>query len=222
MTYVKTVVLRTNRVHLEVQRGTHEQAVEYCQKEGDWEEHGVRPRPGRRTDLEELATSIQDGSSSVSEILMENPMAYHQYGRTLIALQDAANRSRRRDQMTQGYWFWGSTGTGKTSEVVRREGTDPDKVYWLPVEDKGWWDGYDGQEVVVIDDFRGQLPYSQLLRLCDWTPMMVSQRCKAPAPFLAKRLYVTAPQPPEDTYPNLSQRDSMDQLRRRFEIREFN
>ena len=28
------------RAHVEARKGTIQQAIEYCQKEGDWEEHG--------------------------------------------------------------------------------------------------------------------------------------------------------------------------------------
>ena len=32
------------RAHVEARKGTIQQAIEYCQKEGDWEEHGEKPK----------------------------------------------------------------------------------------------------------------------------------------------------------------------------------
>lgn len=34
-----------------------------------------------------------------------------------------------------------------------------------------WWDGYDGQETVLLDDYTGWLPMAVLLRLLDRYPM---------------------------------------------------
>ena len=36
------------RAHLEPRRGTIDQAVEYCKKDGDWEEFGKKPMTQRR------------------------------------------------------------------------------------------------------------------------------------------------------------------------------
>ena len=64
--------------------------------------------------------------------------------------------------MTEGYWYYGPTHSGKSH--IAFEGYTPDKIY---VKDLNvmWWDGYKQQDIVIINEFRGQLKcYMKLLR----------------------------------------------------------
>lgn len=47
----------------------------------------------------------------------------------------------------RGVWIWGKAGIGKTRAVREKH---PDLYY--KAQNK-WWDGYDGQKVVLLDDF---------------------------------------------------------------------
>lgn len=195
-------------------KGTPEHNDVYCRKDGDFHEWGVRPTQGKRTDLTELKQRVVDGES-VDAIVLEDPMAYHQYGRTLNRIEDIALRKRKRTWMTQGEWIWGPTGTGKSKRAF--EGFD-EKTHYVVPNDNGWWDGYTGQETVIMDDFRGDMTYHELLTLVDRYPKTVKRRNREPAPFLAQRLIITSSLPPEEVYRNLSVRDGLEQLMRRFQI----
>ena len=61
----------------------------------------------------------------------------------------------------------GPSGTGKSRWVAA---TWPD-AFWKSPESK-WWDGYSGQETVVLDDFKDYaMPLVELQRLLDWYPL---------------------------------------------------
>lgn len=51
------------RAHIEKQKGTLAQAIEYCMKDEMYEEYGTRPRQGRRTDLDIIKYDIKKGVS---------------------------------------------------------------------------------------------------------------------------------------------------------------
>ena len=65
--------------------------------------------------------------------------------------------------------LWGPSGTG---EVPLRSEALAQGV--LEVPEAKWWDGYAGQEVVVLDDFKDYaMPLVDLQRLLDWYPLWV-------------------------------------------------
>jgi len=178
------------------------------------EEFGERPSQGKRTDLADIAKDISNGKS-VIDITLENPELYHQYGRTLNFLEDIALRKKFRTEMTRCTWYYGKTGAGKSHKAF--EGYTPETHYVLP-KDNGWWDGYIGQETVIINDFRGHIPYDELLTLIDKWPHNVKRRGREPVPFLSKHIIITSPLSPDECYPNRNTKDSIEQLARRCKI----
>jgi len=106
-----------------------------------------------------------------------------------------------RDWITTVTVYWGPPGIGKSKRARYEAGPD---AFWLaqPQESAVWWDGYAGQEVVVIDEFYGWLKRVQLQRLCDSTPEWVPVK-GAMYPFLAKRIIITSNVPPSQWWPNV-------------------
>lgn len=196
-------------------KGNVQQNEVYCSKDGDIViEKGNKPVQGKRYDLEQLRDDIIDGCT-VDEIAWDNPDTFHQYGRTLAKLEDIHLRKKFRTEMTKGTWYYGETGVGKSHKAF--EGYSPETHYIYP-NDNGWWDGYTGQETVIINDFRGCIPYGELLQLVDKWPTHVRRRCREPSPFLSKHVIITSSLKPTDVYSNLAETDSLDQLLRRFEV----
>ena len=113
-------------------------------------------------------------------------------------------------QEKEVYVFWGSTGTGKSRRAW-------DEATWdaYPKDPNSkFWDGYRGQENVVIDEFRGAISISHMLRWLDRYPTIVEVKGSS-CVFNAKRIWITSNLGPEMWYPDLDAETTM-ALRRRF------
>ena len=204
------------KAHIEKSRGTPMENKEYCSKDGIvLFEDGDISKQGQRTDLEEVARQVRDNEKTAEQVAIEDPQTYHTYGRTLHKIEDILLRKQYRKKMTEGKWLWGETGVGKSKLAF--EGYNPETHYVFP-NDGGWWDGYTGQKIVIINEFRGEIKYSELLELIDWTPKSVRRRGREPAPFLAEEIIITSSMRPEEVYHNIDEKDSIEQLKRRITI----
>jgi len=202
---------------LDTAYGTTAENQDYSQKdEGTYIQVGT-PSVGQgfRTDVESHCTEVLSGKRSVDAIAVEEPRFYHQYGRTLHKIEDLALRQRFRTSMTRGTWLWGPTGVGKSHRAF--EGYRPD-THFLWKDDKGWQDGYPGQATVIINDFRGEITYNQLLQLVDKWPHTLPRRGREPVPFLAEHVIITSSLSPELVYHRRNAEDSLDQFNRRFTV----
>lgn len=160
--------------HIERARGTAQQNRDYCSKNdtavaGTFREIGDMPRQGNRSDLGELANAIAEGTD-LSDIAALYPTEYIKYSRGIQALKTALSTKPRSSAVAPTvYWWFGSTGTGKSRRAFE---SYPDAYIKMPTNK--WWDGYVNQTVVILDDYRPTMcPFHELLRLLDRYPMKV-------------------------------------------------
>lgn len=155
------------KFHYEECRGTEEDNEKYCSKSesrvaGPWE-LGAIVKQGKRTDIEKCLQDIQNGESAF-DVLMANPNAYIKYThgfKTAKSIIDAKDKSRRKVQVIV---LWGESGCGKTTEAIM----DSDDYYLLGHDAETlWWDGYDGEKTLIIDDFYGWIQYANFLRITE-------------------------------------------------------
>lgn len=203
--------------HLQPQKGTTEQASLYCKKDSQYYEKGTLPqKQGQRNDLEELKDEIIAGKS-VDEIVMDKPTLYHQYGRTLHKIEDIQMRKKFRNFQTLGEWVYGETGTGKSEYAFKDY--NPSTHYVYKYDNNDWQDGYEQQDIVIIDEFRGQLPLNALLTMIDRHPNhFLKRRGREPLPFVSKKVIITSSMSPAEVFKNLSANDKLEQLYRRINI----
>lgn len=201
--------------HVEPMFGSLIQNNEYCSKQNSLNKFGDEPRQGDRNDLKDVVKRIRDGETTSEEICLEDPVYFHMYGRTIQKAEDIHLRKKFRQWQTKGIWYYGNTGAGKSHLAF--EGFHPDTHYSKPLSDS-WWDGYTGQRVVILNEFRGEIAYSELLSLVDKWPHAVPRRNREPAPFLAELVIVTSALHPQEVWKKRGVSDSMDQLYRRFDI----
>lgn len=150
------------RAHIEVARGSDEDNKRYCSKQGDYDESGtISVGQGHRADISEVTDLIRSGSTTIEEIMFDYPELYVRYYRAFERMFSTLCQPRSRPP--EVYWRWGLAGTGKTRWVIDKHG--PNNVYIK--DNTSWWDGYNQQDVILIDDFDNQIPYRTLLRILD-------------------------------------------------------
>lgn len=166
----------------------------YCVKEGSEVVINVNnQRQGSRTDLETIRTQLTEGADPM-EIATENFSQWVQYGRRfddyrrLLRTQQVKDWNQPRDVIV----LWGTTGTGKTRSAMEHKPT--------LVEYDGKFHGYDGQPVVLFDDFDWRnMPRSIFLRLTDRYPYTL-RVMYGTEPWLAGTIYITSNDNPADWY----------------------
>jgi len=113
------------------------------------------------------------------------------------------------------YVFWGATGTGKSRNAWELAG---DLAYAKDPCTK-WWCGYRGQKSVIIDEFRGLINISHLLRWLDRYPVCVETKGSS-EPLVASEIYITSNVDPRNWYPDLDEA-TRGALLRRMQITKY-
>lgn len=176
------------RAHLEVAKANAEKNTEYCTKEGNvLLQHGDMPKQGKRTDLEVAREAVKDGQCMRSIADTVSSLQAVRAAQTLFTLLEPV-----RSWKPEVRWYYGPSGKGKTRTAHDWLGPD----LYQPTNMK-WWDGYDGHEHVLLDDFRPrQCDFVYLLRLLDRYGMRVE--CKGGSRQLrARKIAITSIQSPE-------------------------
>lgn len=144
---IKTLQKVMPTCHVEVSR-TFDEAIEYCKKDGDYVERGVRPmsqktkgavEEERWKNILEVART-GEFSQLPSVIQFKNKRLLEDHYHTALKCR------KLEDTEMEHLWYYGSSGTGK-SRKAREENPDA----YLKMCNK-WWDGYLDQEVVIIED----------------------------------------------------------------------
>jgi hypothetical protein len=111
--------------------------------------------------------------------------------------------------------FWGATGTGKSRRAWAEAGLE---AYPKDPLTK-WFNGYTSQEHIVIDEFRGIIQISHLLRWLDRYPVLVETKGGF-VPLRATQIWITSNLNPREWYPDLDE-ETRNALLRRLTITEF-
>jgi len=205
-----------SRAHIEQMRGSPADNKEYCSKEDPAPfEKGEMPKPGKRNDLNDIATRIIDGQSlrQLAEDV-EGAVAIIKYHKGLTALRSMQTPTRTEPPTV--LWLYGATGTGKTRSAVNFAERYPcPDGYWMSLDSGQWFDGYMGQRVVILDDYRTSFcKFSMLLRLLDRYTISVPIK-GAYVPWVPSIIFITAPKKAADMW-NLRTNEDLAQLQRRI------
>jgi len=138
--------------HWEVTRGSNEQAASYCKgecegKEPNAEVYETGEMPAARGESEKERWAAARSAAVAGNLADVPDDIFVRYYRTLKEIgKDNMTKPEDLDEVC-GLWLYGPPGTGK-SHKARADHPDA----YLKMQNK-WWDGYQGQEFVILDDF---------------------------------------------------------------------
>lgn len=198
---VNRILKRASKVQFA--NGSAEQNRTYCSKDDNFEEFGKISYQGERTDIEVFRDAIFSGLSEYELIMSFASMMakydrFYQRCRNIYLQKEVAKKNTPEITVLVG-----NPGTGKTRYIY--DNNDHDEIYKLEIGDGSsgslFWDGYNGQDVILIDDFHNNIKLDYMLRLLDRYPMRlqikggVTYRC-------ASKIYITSNLTVDQWYPN--------------------
>jgi hypothetical protein len=171
----------SKEIYVAKMNGTCLQSRIYCSKGSNptYKEFGVLPlNKGREKHMMGIIASIQGGLTKKELLEQFGSMASVKIANTIKALDNLYSLyepSRPYDKQPDVIWVWGQSGAGK-SRYAKAYAPDNKSFTWSSMTSK-WCNGYDGEELMIIDDFRYSFcPFLELLKICSNDPYQIEQK----------------------------------------------
>lgn len=176
-------------------------------------EWGEMPREhqGKSKDVEKILAMVKDGADNL-EIVEAVPSAMMNIEKV------ERTRSMFRDKEFANSWrnlevtyVFGKTGAGKTRSVMDKHGY---ANCYRVTDYKHPFDTYDGQDVLIFEEFRGSLKHGDMLNYLDGYPLLLPCRYFNRQACFTK-VFIITNIPPDDQYTNVD-RESRNAFFRRI------
>lgn len=198
------------RGHIEITHGSIQENIAYCSKDNHYVEYGEHPQPGIRNDLKNIKEKVMN-HTPINDIIRDDIENLQQlkFMETMLRYQQPKERIKPKVM-----WYYGGTGVGKTKEAIEYA-NNINEEYYISMKNLNWWDGYIGQKVVIIDDFRKDFcTFHELLRILDRYPYRVNIKGSSMW-FEPEHIIITSCYKPDEVYDT---REDIGQLLRRVDI----
>ncbi len=188
-----TIKARFPTAHIEKAYGSARDNRAYIRKEGKWadteksetsvpgtfEEWGELPaeKEEQAPQMFRLVQNIRAGMST-TEIIDDNPaMAFRVRDIDLLRQTLTAEKYSEENRPLEVTYLYGASGTGKTRGIYERHSAKSVCRITNYRAAKGVsFDGYNGQDVLVFEEFSGQIPIEDMLNYLDVYPLYLPAR----------------------------------------------
>lgn len=172
---------------------------------------------GSSSSSEIIITMIKDGASN-DDIVDAVPSSFkqiEQIERTRSMYRDKKFRSSWRDLHTT--YIFGETGLGKTRSIMDKFGYE---CVYRVTDYKHPFDTYDGQDVLIFEEFRGGIKHGDMLNFLDGYPLLLPCRYFNRQACFTK-VFIVSNLPPDQQYLNVDRSSREAFFRRIHEVIHF-
>lgn len=203
------------RAHFTKAKGSAQQNLKYISKSSEAYEFGTMPRQGLDGELVSVKKMLDEGST-IREVADKHFSAYCKYERAIKSYQSLVMDHRKKSPIV--IYCYGPLGVGKSYYANR---AFSDSVY--PKDNTKWWNGYEQQEVVILDDYEvtPDMSFRFLLKLLDEYPLSVETKMGSFIPFNSKYIIFTADKPLDKMFKHLKNHEKYQLYRRITEVVQF-
>lgn len=216
-----TLKNRFPTAHLEKAYGSAKENRDYLRKEGKWaetdkaettvegtfQEWGTLPPENeeKAPQMFRLMQSVRDGLTT-TEIINENPnLAFRARDIDLLRQVMTAEKHLVENRRLDVSYLYGASGSGKTWSIFKRHDAKAICRITNYRHGKGIsFDGYNGQEVLVFEEFSSQIPIEDMLNYLDIYPLYLPARYNDRVACYTK-VYITSNLPLEEQYKGIQQ-----------------
>lgn len=228
-------LFRCNWMHLEPSKGTQKSNQEYCRKdvqdEENWDEttetfddfgereellkqiRGEFGEAARNGASYDLIDSLRDNTMTLSNIASQFPQQFLKQ-HTGIQKAKFLLESGERNEIDITY-LWGESGGGKSALAqLLYPGERRFVLEYAEGSGVTWWDSYDDEPVVILEEYKSNMKLGKLLKLLD-RGVYKAQIKGAHVKVKATKFIITSNLPPWRLYPKTAD-EEIKALYRRF------
>lgn len=200
--------------HIEKARGTHKENRDYILKVGKWKddiksetslpdtftELGTMPTEKSSVEKKEvLYNMIKSGMSNDEIIETDKSYIYHLKKMDEIRETLKEKEYSTKDRNVNVTYVTGDTGLGKTRDIYNEHLGNMSRITTYRKDGTVIFDNYHGEDVLVFEEFTGQVPLTDMLNYLDRYPLILPARYQDKVACFSK-VYITSNLPLHDLY----------------------